>query len=388
MKLFVEGRKDTFKLLSQIDFSTHQWLWFHCASLGEYEQAVPLIEELKKENYRILVSFFSPSGYEQKKNSALIDYAIYLPIDTVKNAQYLVKKVQPKKAFFIKYEFWENYFTALNQLKIPLYMVSSTFRENQIFFKWYGSFSKSTLKRVSHFFVQNENSKQVLQANGFSNCSISGDTRYDRVNAQLQMDNTLSFITEFKKNRLCVVLGSTWPDCETVFIHTINNSPKNTCFIIAPHEINAERIASLTTKITAKTSVLSKGIDPNANVLIIDAIGYLTRVYSYADIAYVGGAVGTTGLHNILEPAVFGIPILVGPNTKKFPEATALQKYGGLVVVNSPEIFKQAINSLILDSNYRTQVGVSSKKFVQNQIGATKIILNYIKNEKNIRAFG
>lgn len=385
MKLFVAGRKNTNKLLRTTDFYEHEWLWFHCASLGEYEQAVPLITRLKSDEVKILVSFFSPSGYEQKKNHELIDLAIYLAVDTPENARLLVQKVKPKQAFFIKYEFWENYFEALNTAKIPIYMVSSTFRKNQVFFKWYGVFFKNTLKRVTYFFVQNKDSEQVLLANGFSNVMVSGDTRYDRVSAQLQMDNQLSLIQTFKGNRVCVVLGSTWSDCESFFAPAINNSAEEVCFIIAPHEIKKEKIHALESKLNVISSIYSKGLVTGAKVLIIDSIGLLTRIYSYADIAYVGGAVGTTGLHNVLEPAVFGIPILVGPNVSKFPEATALKEAGGLQILSSVKDFEEALIRLVEEKQHRDRIGLLTEKFVHSQLGATEKIVSFLRDKQLVK---
>ncbi|WP_232285869.1 3-deoxy-D-manno-octulosonic acid transferase [Aquimarina agarilytica] len=375
MKLFVVGRIHSKKTLQTADFSGNDWWWFHCASLGEFEQAVPLIEKIKTDTNKILVTFFSPSGYEIKKKHHLIDRALYLPMDTPQNAKLLVGTVQPKAAFFIKYDFWENYFKALNGVQVPIYIVSSNFRKNQWYFKWYGSFFKKTLKRVTHFFVQNQLSVKVLQSNGFTNVSLSGDTRFDRVHAQLSMDNELDFVKQFKQNRTCVVLGSTWPDCEAAFVKAINTSSDNVCFIIAPHEIKAEKIKDLKKKLKQHVSVLSKGVDPLSKVLIIDAIGYLTKIYSQADIAYVGGAMGTTGMHNILEPAVFGVPILVGPNTQKFPEAKALEKHGGLQVVTNSESFKKVLFGLLANEPLRKKMGEAAKDFVQSQVGATDSII-------------
>ncbi|WP_157998124.1 3-deoxy-D-manno-octulosonic acid transferase [Aquimarina agarivorans] len=348
MKLFVVGRIHSKKTLQTADFSKSSWLWFHCASLGEFEQAVPLIEKLKKDHTKILVTFFSPSGFEVKKNHKLIDRALYLPIDTPKNAKLLVQSVKPKAAYFIKYDFWENYFKALTKHQVPIYMVSSNFRANQLYFTWYGAFFKKTLKRVSHFFVQNEASKQILNLNGFNNVTISGDTRFDRVNAQLQMDNKLDFMEAFINNRVCVVLGSTWPDCTFAYAEAINTSSANVCFVIAPHEIKPDKIKALLSKIKVSKSVLSEGVDSNSKVLVVDAIGYLTKIYSYANIAYVGGAMGTTGLHNILEPAVFGVPVLVGPNISKFPEATALERHGGLKVVTDQKKFSKYFRKIVV----------------------------------------
>lgn len=376
MELFVSGRKQVFEQLKSIDFKDDNWYWFHCASLGEFEQALPLIEKFKEiPEIKVLVTFFSPSGYEQKKDHKLLDCVLYLPIDTPKNAFEFVEEVKPKASFFIKYEFWENYFSELNKHEIPIYMVSSAFRKDQIYFKWYGGFFKRTLKRVTHFFVQNELSQEVLQINNFTNVTVSGDTRFDRVYAQLSMNNQLDLIEEFKGNRLCVVLGSTWPDCEEVFVNTINNCDDNVCFIIAPHEIKSEKIKILQEKLKEKTSLFSKGVKQEDKVLIIDAIGYLTRIYSYADIAYVGGAIGTTGLHNILEPAVFGMPILVGPNILKFPEADALAKYGGLRIVNNNKEFDEVLSILISDKNSRNKMSEFSADFIKTQIGATRKIV-------------
>lgn len=379
MKLFVTGRKQVFEELNAVDFKTNDWYWFHCASLGEFEQALPLIEKLKKqEAIKVIVSFFSPSGYEQKKNHKLLDVVVYLPIDTPKNARKFIEVIQPKSAFFVKYEFWENYFAALNAKQIPIYMVSSAFRKDQLYFKWYGSFFKQTLQRVTHFFVQNQLSLEVLKDNGFKNVTVSGDTRFDRVYAQLDMDNKLDFIEGFKRNRLCVVLGSTWPACEDAFVETINKSNDEVCFVIVPHEIKTDKIKALKNKLSVSISIFSEGIDVNSKVLIIDAIGYLTRIYSYADIAYVGGAIGTTGLHNILEPAVFGMPILVGPNTQKFPEANALENYGGLKVVGNADDFEQALAQLLSDEFLRNKMAQATADFVKTQVGATKKITNTV----------
>ena len=379
MSLFVSGRKQFFGQLNTIDFKTDEWYWFHCASLGEFEQALPLISKLKESTQeKVVVTFFSPSGYEQKKNHKLLDAVMYLPIDTPKNANSFVETVKPKAAFFIKYEFWENYFSALNAQQIPIYMVSAAFRKDQLYFKWYGTFFKQILGRVTHFFVQNSLSLEVLKLNGFENASFSGDTRFDRVYAQLSMDNQLDFVEKFKANRLCVVLGSTWPDCETAFVNVINKSPNNVCFVIAPHEIKKEKIDALKNKLSVQTSVFSEEVNFNAKVLIIDAIGYLTRIYNYADIAYVGGAIGTTGLHNILEPAVFGMPILIGPNTHKFPEAKALENYGGVKVVTNSTEFEEALTLLISDDLTRNKMAQASANFIKTQVGATQKVLSFI----------
>ena len=381
-KTWVNGIYESVEKLKNTDFSNEDWYWFHAASLGEFEQAVPLIEALKnKKKIKIAVSFFSPSGYEQKKNHKLIDFVFYLPIDTYDNALLVINKLQPKKIFFVKYEFWNNYFKVINENKIPFYLVSAAFREDHIFFKNYGIFFKKMLHKVSHFFVQNKISRDLLKKEGFINVSISGDTRFDRVYKQLSMDNRLDFIENFIENRTTVVLGSTWADCENVVIDAINKAPENTCFIIAPHQIKPEKIAALTEKIKVKTQLFSKGeINATAKVLIVDAIGYLSKIYSYADIAYVGGAIGTTGLHNILEPAVFGMPILTGPNVEKFPEAYNLRDFGGLKIINTSQEFKQILFELLENKVLRNQMSTASEKFISTQIGATKTVMDYLEN--------
>ena len=379
-KTWVEGMSASIEKLQSTNFYKDRWYWFHAASLGEFEQAVPLIEAITaKEDIKIAVSFFSPSGYEQKKNHKLIDFAFYLPIDTQKNATLVLDSIQPEKVFFIKYEFWNNYFKTINERNIPFYLVSAAFREDHIFFKKYGTFFKEMLHEVTHFFVQNQISKDLLEKEGFTNVSVSGDTRFDRVYKQLSMDNQLTFIEDFIQDRVAVVLGSTWPDCETVITEAINNAPENACFIIAPHQIKPEKIKALTQKIKVKTQLFSKGeIDPTAKVLIVDAIGYLSRIYSYADIAYVGGAIGTTGLHNILEPAVFGMPILTGPHVEKFPEAYNLRDFGGLEIITTSQEFEKILFELLRNKELRKQMSEASEKFISSQIGATKTIMDYI----------
>ena len=382
MRLFVEGRKQAKHFIEKWEKRNDHWLWFLCASLGEFEQALPLIKKFKEDpNNKIVLTFFSPSGYEQKKNHKLLDKVLYLPVDTPANSIKLINTIVPKAAFFIKYEFWENYFSALYDKGIPIYMISSAFRKNQIYFKWYGGFFKNTLNKVSHFFVQNTESEKVLNINGFKNVTVSGDTRFDRVSEQLIMNNELQFVEDFKQNRTCVVLGSTWPDGEAIFIEAINKSPDNVCYIIAPHEIKEEKIVDLKDKLKVATSVFSKEVSIDSKVLIIDAIGYLTKIYSYADIAYVGGAIGTTGLHNILEAAVFGVPIITGSNTDKFAEAQDLEKFGGLVKVSTKEGFMLQLNEITTNQTLREKMGKASKQFVQVNTGATQKVIDNLLTE-------
>ena len=383
MKLFVNGRKNVFEILQQKISSSDKTIWFHCASLGEFEQGVPIMEEMKKlkPGHKIVVSFFSPSGFEIKKNTKLADVVVYLPMDTQANAEKFISAIHPSIAFFVKYEFWPNYLFELQKKQIPTLLISGVFREKQIFFKSYGGFMRKTLTAFDHFFVQDENSEALLKSIGFNNITVSGDTRFDRVSHQIEMDNSLKFAEEFKGNSVCIICGSTWPEDETVLLDYINSSPNNVKFIIAPHKIESENIEDFTKKINKKTLLHSHKDEVNISeyeVLIIDCIGLLSKLYSYADIAYVGGAMGKTGLHNILEPATFGVPIVIGKNYEEFPEAIRLRDLAGLFPIENKEECSSILEKLVNDSNFRNKTGMISGHFVNKNTGATKKILNYI----------
>ena len=383
LKLFVEGRKGVFQELEEKINEEDQVLWFHCASLGEYEQGVPVIEALKRKyaQYKILVTFFSPSGYEAKKNSTLADIILYLPLDTRTNAKRFIKQVKPKIAVFVKYEFWPNYMYELDQNDTPLIFISTTFRKDQAFFKWYGGFMRKALQTVDHFFVQDTSSQALMQHHGFKNITLSGDTRFDRVSHQIEMDNHVDFIEEFINKRLCIVIGSSWPEDEAVFIDFVNTAPDNVCFIIAPHEIKDSKVRSLQQKIKKKTVLFSAKDGEHLQefqVFVMNTIGYLSRAYSYGDIAYVGGAMGTSGLHNILEPATFGIPIVIGNNFDKFREAKQLQKLAGLFSVSSKSEFSAIMSKLISDNKFREKTGMIAGHFINSNTGATNMILDYL----------
>ena len=384
MKLFINGRKDVFEILQQKISTTDKTVWFHCASLGEFEQGVPIMEEIKKlkPDHKIVVSFFSPSGFEIKKNTPLADAVVYLPMDTASNAKKFIVAINPSLALFVKYEFWPNYLLELKKKNIPTLLVSGVFRQNQIFFKSYGSFMRKALGSFDHFFLQDENSETLLKKIGFNNVTISGDTRFDRVSHQIEMDNTLKFAEDFKGNSLCIVCGSTWQEDETVLLDYINSSPENVKFIIAPHKIDTEKIETFTKSIIKKTVLHSNKDDVNISeysVLIIDCIGLLSKLYSYADIAYVGGAMGKTGLHNILEPATFGVPIVIGKNYNEFPEAIRLQDLAGLYSVNNASDCSEILNKLVTNANFRNKTGMICGHFVNKNTGATQKITNYIR---------
>ena len=391
IKLFVDGRKSVYKVLSNKIKAYDKTIWFHAASLGEYEQGLPVMERMKSRfpNHLIVLTFFSPSGYEVRKNNTIADVTVYLPLDTQSNVEKFMEIVRPDMAFFIKYEYWPNYLNALKNRETPTYLISGIFREDQLFFKWYGGFYRNALTAFEHFFVQNSKSKDLLLQLGKSNVTVSGDTRFDRVASILNRDNSLKFIEEFKNNSLTVVVGSSWPKDESLLVSYINSS-ENVKFIIAPHNIKTEQIQALKNSISKKTLLFSE-VDFTASnpinladfdVFIIDTIGILTKIYSYADIVYVGGGFGNPGVHNLLEPATFGVPIVIGPNYSHFPEATALVNMEGCISVSTQEELNEAFDNLIQNQDIRFEKGHICSTFVQMNKNATEIIMNHIAPKK------
>jgi 3-deoxy-D-manno-octulosonic-acid transferase len=390
LNLFVEGRKSVFETLKNNIQEFDKTIWFHAASLGEYEQGLPVIEKVKEKypQHKIVLTFFSPSGYEVRKNNTVADVTVYLPLDTISNAKQFLDLVHPEKVFFIKYEFWPNYLTELKKRSISTYLISGIFREKQLFFKWYGGFYRKALQTFTNFFVQNESSKLLLQSIGFSNVSVSGDTRFDRVVTILEKDNSLDYIAQFKNNQTTIVIGSSWPKDEELLIQYIESTPQNVKFIIAPHNINHNQILNLKSKISKKTLLFSEKEEmlkqvqhdnlADFQVFIIDTIGILTKIYSYADIAYVGGGFGNPGVHNVLEPATFGIPIVMGPNYSHFEEATALVGLGGCISIKDTDSLTETFNLLLQNEDERVEKGHICSTFVQMNKGATEHILNNI----------
>lgn len=391
IKLFVEGRKVVFHQLQEAITPSEKTIWFHAASLGEFEQGLPIMEAIKKKypSHKIVVSFFSPSGYEVKKNNTIADVTVYLPLDTKRNAHNFIKAVHPDLVFFIKYEFWPNYLNELKQLQIKTFLISGIFRKNQAFFKWYGGFYRKALEAFSYFFVQNESSKTLIQRLGYQNVMISGDTRFDRVMNILERDNSLDFMDEFcTANSKIIVIGSSWPKDEEMLLNYINTSAENIKFVIAPHNIKADQIKNLKSQLRKKTILFSEKEEmlkqvqqdkvEDFQVFIIDTIGILTKIYSYADIAYVGGGFGNPGVHNILEPATFGIPIIIGPNYSHFAEATALVNLGGCISIKNQNQLKEIIDELLQNEDERLEKGHICRTFVQMNAGATEKISNQI----------
>lgn len=383
VKLFVNGRKEVFPILQSKLSPNDKTIWFHAASLGEYEQGLPVIEKIKVQypNHKIVVTFFSPSGYEVRKNNTVADVTVYLPLDTKSNAQKFIKAINPELVFFIKYEYWPNYLNELKKLEIKTYLISGIFREKQAFFKWYGGFYRNALKTFEYFFVQNESSKNLIQSIGFNNVKISGDTRFDRVVSILERDNSLDFIEQFKDNKTTIVIGSSWPKDENLLVKYINNASDDIKFIIAPHNIKSEQISNLKSQITKSSVLFSEKSDvdlSNFNVFIIDTIGILTKIYSYADIAYVGGGFGNPGVHNILEPATFGVPIIIGPNYSHFAEAIALVHQEGCISISNQNELNEAFDNLISNEDICHEKGHICSTFVQMNKGATDVILKHI----------
>jgi 3-deoxy-D-manno-octulosonic-acid transferase len=383
MKLFVEGRKSVFQTLKDNIHPDDKVFWFHAASLGEYEQGLPVIEKVKEQfpHHKIVITFFSPSGYEVRKNNTVADVTVYLPLDSKANAKQFLDVVHPEKVFFIKYEFWPNCLYELKQRSISTYLISGIFREKQVFFKWYGGFYRKALETFNYFFVQNEKSKNLLQSIGFTNVRVSGDTRFDRVVAILEKDNSLDFIEQFKNNQTTIVIGSSWPKDEELLINFINQADNNVKFIIAPHNIKDEQISNIKSQITKSTILFSEKENQNLSsfqVFIIDTIGILTKIYSYADIAYVGGGFGNPGVHNILEPATFGIPIVIGPNYSHFAEATALVGLEGCISIKKPSELNEAFDLLLQNEDERYEKGHICSTFVQMNKGATERILKSV----------
>lgn len=383
IRLFVDGRATVFSYLQSKLTADSNVIWVHCASLGEFEQGLPVIEKLKVAfpNYKILLTFFSPSGYEVKKNTAVADFVTYLPLDSKHNVQRFLSLVQPRFVIFVKYEIWPNYLTSLKEQGIPILLISAIFKKEQVFFKYYGSFMRNSLKSFTHIFVQDENSKILLSSISIHNVSVNGDTRFDRVSEILKRDNTLDFMSNFKQSQPCLVAGSTWPEDETILVEFINNSSISLKYVLAPHTIKPEKIQSLKKSITKKTILFSEV--PNRDiasfeVLILDTIGILTKVYSYASFAYVGGGFAT-GLHNTLEPAVFRIPVIIGPNFTGFKEVEDLVAKQGIFPVKNGADFEQLLNQFISNPQKAQQAGDLNAGYIKSNKGATERIMNYIQ---------
>jgi 3-deoxy-D-manno-octulosonic-acid transferase len=379
--LWCNGRKKNFQLLEQKCSGKENIIWFHCASLGEFEQGKPLMEKLKliEKNITLLVTFFSPSGFEVKKDDPIAEIIIYLPLDTQKNARKFIQLVKPKKVFFIKYEYWYNYMHELSKANIPFYFVSAVFRKNQYFFKNYGKWFLKQLKKCSYFFVQNESSEKLLKQYGISNVIVSGDTRFDRVSEIAQQPNPLDFITSFKTEKKLLVAGSTWHPDEKLLEALFTIISPTYKLVIAPHLVEKKHIDQIKKIFSSFSTVCYSEKDEKDiskdEVLIIDTIGILSKIYQYADISYIGGAF-QTGLHNILEAAVFEKPLFFGPHYQKFNEAVELVKNGGAFPVkNAAEMAKQMIHFEENPASFYTVCEIC-KNYIAQNLGATNKIIS------------
>ncbi|HTE02018.1 MAG TPA: glycosyltransferase N-terminal domain-containing protein [Mucilaginibacter sp.] len=378
-KLWINGRKN----ISYQKFDKSAW--FHFASLGEFEQGLPVLTAFRSQHpdMKIVVTFFSPSGYEIRKNTPYADAVYYLPLDTANNARQFIGAIQPGIAVFTKYEYWYHFFDELHRRNVPLYIISGIFRPNQVFFKWYGGLHRRMLTFVTRFFVQDEDSKLLLQNIGINRVSVSGDTRFDRVWANAEQPKELSVISEFKDGNKVFVAGSTWPEDE-LFIAHLAEKRTNWKFIIAPHEITEDKIKHLISLLpdgsAVRHSQLSTDHSPK-QILIIDNIGMLSSIYQYAEIAYIGGGFGA-GIHNTLEAAAFGLPVIFGPNYDKFKEAKELiALQAGFSISNDVELEKVFV--LLTGDEPRYQaLREKTRNYVKEHTGATETIMEYISSTR------
>ena len=384
IRLFYKGRRESFRILQTQIGADDQVIWLHAASLGEYEQGLPILKRLRElyPEKKLVVTFFSPSGYEAKKHSKEADVILYLPLDLPRRVNRFLYLLHPQMAIFVKYEFWPNYLLALKDRGIPTYLVSGVFRKDQLFFKKRSWGMRSVLPCFTHFFVQNESAKLLLQSIGITNITVSGDTRFDRVMEILSRDNKLPFVERFLSGAPCMVFGSSWREDEQVYIPFLNTYKGNMKFIIAPHEVHdKEKIHALRDSLRKHVAILSevegKDLSPY-EVLIVDKIGLLTKIYSYAAIAYVGGGMGNKGLHNILEPAVFSIPVVIGKNYDKFNEAKELIRREGVFSIKNTEEFTQIATFLFTDVIQRKKAGILNYNYIVSNTGATEKFISMI----------
>jgi 3-deoxy-D-manno-octulosonic-acid transferase len=382
-RLWIYGRKGIFEKMGSVIKPGDESAWFHCASLGEFEQGRPVIEALRmqKPGLKIVLTFFSPSGYEIRKNYSGADYVFYLPHDSAKNAVRFINMINPKLVVFVKYEFWYYYLSVLHKNNIPVYLISAIFRNNQIFFRWYGVWYREMLRFFRHIFLQDNDSLLLLNNAGIFNASVAGDTRFDRVLNISRQAKTYAGIEKFCDGNFRIVAGSTWPRDETLLASFINGYAGTIKLIIAPHEVHEQSMSRIEKQFTGRILRFSR-IDEEENpseagVLIIDNIGMLSSVYRYGNVAYVGGGFGK-GIHNILEAAAFGIPVIFGPKYSKFIEARELIRMGGAVSINNANEFTYEIKQLIGNNTLLKIKSLAAGKYVESKLGATERIITMI----------
>jgi len=387
-KKWIAGRKNLFEYIIEQLKPNEKRIWVHAASLGEFEQGRPVVEEIKKQwpETKIVLTFFSPSGYEIRKDYEHADYVFYLPLDTQRNAKKFIDLIQPEFVIFVKYEFWRNFLYYLKKNQISVYLISAIFREKQLFFRPWGRWYRKVLEYFKWYFVQNQDSANILSSFGYNNISISGDTRFDRVFQIASVAKEIPVAKKFSNGEFTIVLGSSWKADEEVLFDTINNSNGSYKFIIAPHEIHESNIQRIIGNLKVKYIRYSKadnGSVNDANVLIIDNIGLLSSIYQYGRIAYIGGGFGS-GIHNVLEAATFGLPVLFGPNYKKYQEAVDLIKLGGGFEVNNETEARTKLKRLIDDKVFLENASSICRKYVEDNRGACKTIMDYLKKEHGV----
>jgi 3-deoxy-D-manno-octulosonic-acid transferase len=379
---WVLGRKNWRKKLRLWESSGRPVYWFHAASLGEFEQGRPLIEAIKKNRPAccIILTFYSPSGFEIRKNYHDADLVCYLPLDTAYNARKFIALVKPDSVFFIKYEYWYFYLKQLHGLKIPVYLVSGVFRKDHIFFRWYGQWFRNKLRFFEHFFVQDKVSEDLLNTSGFRNVTVSGDTRFDRVAALGEAARNIDLAGAFAQGSFCLVAGSTWPADEMILTRFINETDQPVKLILAPHEIGQDRIRKLVIMINKPVVLYSSASQDDIaekQVLIIDNIGLLSSLYRYGQLAYVGGGFGK-GIHNILEAATYGVPVVFGPNYQKFHEAKELIACQAAFPINDYPEFKEKLHGLLLNEEVLRNASMRARHYISSNKGATNRILKQV----------
>lgn len=381
--LWTRGRRGAFKRMHQIRKPGEKLVWFHCASLGEFEQGRSVIEAFREKfpDYQLLLTFFSPSGYQVRKHYEEVDYVFYLPLDTPKQVKRFLGIWKPQLVVFIKYEYWYNFLHELQKRNIPTIFVSVTFRPAQYFFQPYGAWFRKYLKGITHFFVQNQTSRDLLNKLGIGEVTVAGDTRFDRVNELSKHPERIRQVESFTNNNRVLVAGSTWEADEQLIASAMRNMNRPPKLIIAPHQIQEsglERLHQLFGENTVRFSAIQDHIPSGVHVVIIDGIGMLSHLYQYGQVAYIGGGFGK-GIHNILEAATYGKPVFFGPNYKKFIEARELIERGGAMAVNSADELRQALQSMLSDDAIHSKASQICNHYIQEKTGATTLVINYIE---------
>lgn len=386
-RLFIEGRKNLLlKIKAQMGNESKPRIWIHCSSLGEFEQGRPLIESIRIRypQYAIVLTFFSPSGYQIRKNYKGVDYVFYLPLDTQSNAKQFILNINPQLVIFVKYDLWYYYLHELFQKNIPVVLIDAIFRKQQGYFKWYGVVQRKMLHMLTHIFAQNIDSLNLVNSLGIKQCTIAGDTRFDRVLSVAQSIDPIEKIELLAQSYRLLIAGSTWREDEQLLASIVSTLPQNWKLIVVPHEVDEHRINEVHKIFSGNVQRWSTWQTPHldSSVLVIDTIGLLLKLYRYGSLAWIGGGLGKRGVHNVLEAAVYGLPCAYGPVHHKYQEAVELIEQGGAITCSTPEQFKQFISSLIVDESLHKSYALEAQKYVASKVGATDIILNYLE-EKN-----